>query len=113
MPHDPRKFLHDMRRACELLLRFTKSKTFEEYQADPLLRSAVERQCQIVGEGLYQLEKQDPELAARVPRSRDIINFRHVLVHGYHMIDDEVVWGTVKSNIPELFETLGRLLEES
>ena len=44
MQRDIRKYLFDTRQAAELLDQFTHGKTFDEYQSDPMLRSAVERQ---------------------------------------------------------------------
>ena len=42
------KYLFDTNEACELLVRFTTGKTFSDYSADPMLRSAVERQFEII-----------------------------------------------------------------
>jgi uncharacterized protein with HEPN domain len=43
MRRDPRAYLWDASRAAELLAEFTEGKSFAEYQADAMLRSAVER----------------------------------------------------------------------
>ena len=42
------KCLYDMRRAAALLREFTGGKTFADYQGDAMLRSAVERQFEII-----------------------------------------------------------------
>ena len=47
MPRDPRAWLLDILAACDLLMDFTKGKTFEDYTKDALLRSGVERQLEI------------------------------------------------------------------
>jgi uncharacterized protein with HEPN domain len=47
---DPRAFLFDIQRACQLITRFISGVTFQEYAADLKPRSAVERQLEIVGE---------------------------------------------------------------
>jgi len=52
MHADARNLLWDARQAAERVVRFTHGKTFGDYQTDELLRSAVERQLEIVGEGL-------------------------------------------------------------
>ena len=43
MPPDPRKYLWDALTAAELLVQFTAGKSFDDYRADALLRSGVER----------------------------------------------------------------------
>lgn len=110
MPHRPEKFLEDMRRAAEEIAEFTKDKTLEDYRGDSLLRSGVERQFQILGEALYQLEKFFPDVAESIPSCRDIINFRHILVHGYDKVLADVVWGIVVRKLPQLRTSLSQML---
>lgn len=98
--------------AGELILRFTRGRTFEEYANDPLLRSAVERQFEIVGEALNQMSRLDPGLAARVPALGDIIGFRNILVHGYAQVDDGIVWRATIDRLPSLVIVLRSLIDE-
>jgi len=67
MPRDPRKFPWDAREATDAILEFTRGKTWDEFAVDRLLRSAVERQFQIVGDALNQLAKADAALARQIP----------------------------------------------
>ncbi|SEQ75235.1 HepT-like ribonuclease domain-containing protein [Lentzea albida] len=67
MRRDPRTYLWDALRAVELLAEFSSGKTFADYEADAMLRSAVERQFEIVGEALNNLSKVSPYLAASMP----------------------------------------------
>lgn len=110
MPHDPRKSLEDMRRAAEFLLKITAGRTLEDYRADEVLRSVVERKFEIIGEALSRLQKLDPVLAAQVPEHRQIISFRNVLIHGYDAIDEAVVWKIVDVDLPVLNQQLDSLL---
>ncbi|HSU81308.1 MAG TPA: HepT-like ribonuclease domain-containing protein [Thermoanaerobaculia bacterium] len=110
MQLEARKYLFDMRQAAELIARFTAGRTLEDYAADPMLRSAVERQLEILGEALGRLKKSDPEIAGKISDYRRIIAFRNVLIHGYDAILDEVVWGLVETQIPAVRQTLSELL---
>ena len=49
LPLEVRKYLFDIAQACDLLTQFTKGKTFTDYSTDALLRSAVERQFEVLG----------------------------------------------------------------
>lgn len=66
MRPDPRKYLWDALHAAELVQDFARGQSFADYQSDAKLRSAVERQFEIIGEALNQLSKVDPEAASRV-----------------------------------------------
>ena len=41
----------------------------------------------------------------------DIIGMRNRLIHGYDVVDDEVVWRTAEENIPPLMSKLAAWLE--
>ncbi|MBS9533897.1 hypothetical protein KIH27_09905 [Mycobacterium sp. M1] len=61
MQPDWRKYLWDAQRAVELLTEFRTGKTFVDYQADAMFRSAVERQLEIVGEALIPAQLSIPQ----------------------------------------------------
>jgi len=109
--HDIRKYLFDIIQACELLNNFVVGKTFNDYVSEPLLRSAVERQFEIIGEALKQAIQLDPDLNDRISDINRIIAFRNRLIHGYASVSDEVVWGVLKSNLPLLHREAQTLLE--
>ncbi len=64
-PREVQKYLYDILGACRELERYSRGKTFKEYASDSMLRSAVERQFEIVGEALNQALKSSPALASR------------------------------------------------
>ncbi len=113
MQRDPRAYLWDARDAAAAILEFVAGKTFEDYASDRLLRSAVERQFEIIGEALNQLCKIEPEWGDRIPDVPQIIAFRNVLIHGYASVNDLTVWGTIDESLPTLYETVTSLLDES
>lgn len=112
MPRDPKKYLYDVHEAAKRIVRFVADKGFADYEQDELLRSAVERQFEIMGEALSQLSKVDHELAERVPECNRIIALRNVLIHGYAVIDSRLVWGVVEAKVPVLRDAVKRLLDE-
>ena len=111
MPHDPRKCLGDIQRAAEFLLQLTSGRTLDEYRSDEVFRSAVERKFEIIGEALNRLQKIDPVLAAALPQHRQIISFRNILIHGYDVIDDQVVWDIVQKDLQPLLQEVFKLFE--
>ena len=77
-----------------------------------MLRSAVERQLEIVGEALQQLSKTAPDVSAKIPDLRQIVAFRNLLIHGYATVNDETVWRTVREDLPRLRHALTELLSQ-
>lgn len=75
-----------------------------------MLRSAVERQFEIVGEALNQLARLAPDLAEQIPDLPRIVAFRNILIHGYAVVDNAIVWRAVHENLPGLLSVLERLL---
>jgi uncharacterized protein with HEPN domain len=113
MQRDPRTYLWDAREAAAAILEFVAGKTFEDYTNDRMLRSAVERQFEIIGEALNQLCKIEPQWADRIPDVPQIIAFRNMLIHGYASVNDLTVWRTIDESLPTLYETVSGLLDEA
>ena len=55
MVRDPRVYLWDVQDAADAIRRFTQGLDVDGYAANPLVRAAVERQFEIIGEALNQL----------------------------------------------------------
>ena len=109
---ESKKYLFDILQAAENIRRFSQDKAFSDYEADALLRSAVERQFEIIGEALRRLAKEDPETAGRIAKYERIISFRNILIHGYAEIDDRLVWDILQSKLPNLLKQVQFLLDE-
>jgi uncharacterized protein with HEPN domain len=103
-------FLWDARRAAERIRRFVAGRSFEDYVADDMLYSAVERQFEIIGEAFVGLRRLDPNLAAQIPDVVQIIAFRNVLVHAYTSINHDTVWKVIQNDLPRLEAVLNSLL---
>ena len=109
---EARKYLYDIQKAASLLDEFVAAKTFDDYQRDAMLRAAVEREFEIIGEAMTQLARVDESVAARISQYKRIIAFRNVLIHEYADVDDRLVWGVVETNLPTLIPEIDALLED-
>jgi uncharacterized protein with HEPN domain len=98
----PHVFLWHAREAADAIISFTRGKTEQDFTSDLLLRSAVERQFLIIGEALGHLSKHAPDLASQIPDLARVVAFRNVLVHGYAVVDNAIVWRIVKDDLPKL-----------
>jgi uncharacterized protein with HEPN domain len=73
-----------------------------------MLRRAVEREFEIIGEALNWIDKIDPCL--EITGKKQIIGMRNRVIHGYDKIDDEIVWGTIVRHLPILKAEVVKLL---
>ncbi len=113
MPRDARTYLFDIQQAAELIAGFTTGRTFADYVEDPMLRAAVERQFEIIGEARNQLTRVDASRAAQISEHRRIIAFRNILIHAYAAVDHQLVWDIVETRIPVLRREINGLLAET
>lgn len=105
------KHLDDALYAAGLALRFVSKLGLDDYRADELVRSAVERQVEIVGEACRRALDDTPALRVRLPDCALAVAMRNRIAHGYDTLDDAVVFNTVVSSFPPLVAGLQRELD--
>jgi len=107
---EARKRLLDAAEACAAIAEFTRAKDFAAYTRDRILRSAVERQFEIIGEALGKAAEADKSPEQLIPELPRIVALRNRIIHGYDSVDDEIVWDIVKHKLPALEIQLRKLL---
>ena len=109
---ESKKLLEDVRMAVEAIQGFVVGRTLLEYLVDLMLRSAIERQFEIIGEALNRLRRTDRPTADRISEYEQVIAFRNVIAHGYDVIEDNVVWDFIHDELPPLHAQVIALLGE-
>jgi uncharacterized protein with HEPN domain len=109
-PRSP-QLLEDIRDAAAFIVEVTRGVTLERYAADRMLRQAVERNFEIIGEAVKRLSAADPATAARIGHREQIIAFR-ILIHGYDLLDHGLVLTTAENQVPKLLVEVEALLAE-
>src|SRR5690348_11713726 len=104
----PERLLDALEHA-QVAIAFVDGRSFSEYLTNDMLRSAVERRIEIVGEALNAATVQLPFLDRAIPEIRQIVATRHRLAHGYHDLDHEIMWSTATEELPRLVEQLREL----
>ena len=103
--------LQDAVQALDYIASFIDGQTIDNYLANAMLRSAVERQLAIVGEALTVFRRLDPEVAVSINDLPRAIVLRNFLLHDYGAVDDEIVWQIGTFYAPTLREMIIRVLE--
>jgi len=107
------KLLEDIRDAADYILSVASGETQEALAANRMLRQAVERNFEIIGEAMKRLANLDPATAQRIGDYPQIIAFRNLLIHGYEHIDLAMVWHVIHHSLPKLLREVEILLRES
>lgn len=101
MELDIKKYLFDIKESIDSIESYLGDKRdFNIYMSDKMLRRAVEREFEIIGEAMARLDKLDSGL--KITSKRQIINMRNRVIHGYDKIDHEIIWGTIVRHLPLL-----------
>ena len=104
-----KKYLFDISESIDSIEKYLGDKRdFNAYLANKMLRRAVEREFEIIGEAMNRIEKLDPKID--ISSKKQIINMRNRVIHGYDKIDDEIVWGTIVRHLPTLKTEISNLL---
>ncbi len=106
---DDNSYLWDMLTAARAVETFVRGRTVADYLNDLMLRSAVERQVEIIGEAARHVSAAFQTAHAEIPW-RPIQAQRHVLAHDYGEIRHERIWRVATVHIPELIRQLEPLV---
>ena len=112
MPPDTKSLLFDMQQAAIGIAVFVDGKTVDHLKTDLMLRLAIERQFEIIGEAMSRLRKLAPEVAESISEHRGIISFRNVLSHGYDVVNTDITWEIIQRKLPVLRRELDDLLKQ-
>ncbi|MFN3407341.1 MAG: DUF86 domain-containing protein, partial [Caldimicrobium sp.] len=102
----------DVINAIEKIEKYTQGiKSLEEFIENDLVSDAVIRNLEIIGEASRKLPEEVYQKYSDIPW-KNIIGLRNVIIHGYFIVDLEIIWKIIKDQIPQLKERLKAILEE-
>ena len=110
MPKDD-GFLLDMLLAARLLRKFAEGTTWEIFQKDEMIQSAIRYQGQVLGEAANQVSSEFRRQHREIPWDR-LIGLRHRLVHGYRDVELDRVWRLVERDASRLISALEKLVPQ-
>ena len=89
---------------------FIAEKSLEDLQNKKVLRFAVVKCLEIIGEAAYMLSLEFKEKHPEVSWN-EIVKMRHVLVHGYYHISMPLLWAIITNDLPALRPHIEQHLE--
>ncbi|MGD8787408.1 MAG: DUF86 domain-containing protein [Phycisphaerales bacterium] len=111
MNDETRKNLIDILQAAEEIQDFIHGMNFQAYQNSSVTKRAVERDFEIIGEALNRIKYTDDKLLENISEHHRIIGFRNILIHGYDIVDEAIVWQAVKNHLPILVKEVKEMLD--
>ncbi len=94
MTDEIRKNLFDIRESIYSIESYLGEKRdFDIYIKNKMLRRAIEREFEIIGEAMNRIDKQDSTI--EISGKFQIIGMRNRVIHSYDKVDDAIVWGTI------------------
>ncbi|MFD1554536.1 DUF86 domain-containing protein [Paraburkholderia silviterrae] len=108
------EYLQHILDAIARISRYTAGMDKQAFESDELVRDAVIRNIEIVGEASYNIRKHHPDFVgahANLPWG-GAYGMRNALAHGYYAVDLDVVWNTLLNDLPTLARDVQELLDE-
>jgi len=104
------KYLYDIITSINSIYDYLgENRDFNEYSENKLLRRAVERELEIIGEASNRILKLDSEFP--INNARKIVDLRNWVIHGYDKVDDVIIWGILSNHLPKLKEQVEELMK--
>ncbi|MBN2035167.1 MAG: DUF86 domain-containing protein [Chitinispirillaceae bacterium] len=104
-------FVSDILECMDDAMTYVAGMTYDEFVKDSRTRRAVVQCIENIGEAAKNTPDDIRELKPRLPW-RDMARMRDKCIHTYFGINYEIVWSTVKNNIPAARSMIAELLEE-
>ena len=111
MKHNIKKHLFDILTSIESINQYLgEDRNFDAYERNKLLRRAVEREIEIIGEAMGRILSQVPDI--KIKHARKIVDTRNWVIHTYDNVDNIIIWSIVTKDLPLLKKEVKDLIEK-
>ena len=104
-------YLTDIVEAAGAIERFLMGESFQEFEQNEMMNSAVLQKLTVIGEAAARLPKEFTKRFPEIPWV-DIISFRNIAVHEYFAVRWDIVWVAATEEVPVLKEQVGKILQD-
>ncbi|MEW6380667.1 MAG: DUF86 domain-containing protein [bacterium] len=111
MKREIKDYILDIIDALDKAMKFAHGISYDKFAKDDKTIFAVIRALEIIGEGVKKIP---PKMRERYPEIpwRDMAGMRDMLIHEYHGVKVDIVWITVKEELPPLRPAFKKILKE-
>jgi uncharacterized protein with HEPN domain len=106
-------YLSHILQAIERIHRYTDDIDEIHFSQNDMKQDAVIRNLEIIGEASRNIEIKHPDFAAAHPELplSFAYEMRNALAHGYFKVDLAIVWKTVETDLPPLYQQVRSILD--
>ena len=104
------KWLFDIQAAIEEIDQYFEiyEKSFASFRGNTILKRAIERNLEIIGEAMRRILTRDPYFP--IEDAHRIEGLRNQIIHAYDAISDENIWAIIINHLPKLKATIKSIL---
>ena len=108
------KWLYDIKMSIdEIDSFFIEEKDFFKYKNNLMLKRAVERNLEIIGEAINRIITRDKSFTEKISYAKAIIGLRNQVIHAYDNISDENIWSILTNHLPKLKIEVDAFIKEN
>ncbi len=97
--------------SVENIFEFTAGYYYEQFTGNKMLKFAIIKNLEIIGEASNLLTKELKEQNPQI-EWKSIIGLRHILVHGYYQISDLIIWNTITEDLEGFKEQVQKIKDD-
>ncbi|MCG2717230.1 MAG: DUF86 domain-containing protein [Nanoarchaeota archaeon] len=101
-------YLEVIKNSIKKIEKYTKELSFDDFSNNEKTVDAVIRNLEIIGEAVNNIPKEIKVKYTFIPWNK-IIGMRNKVIHEYFGIDLEILWETIKKDIPKLKKEIKKL----
>lgn len=109
------KWLYDIKISINEIDDFfiNEEKDFFKYRNNIMLKRAIERNFEIIGEAINRIITRDSIYIEKISNAKSIIGLRNQVIHAYDSISDENIWSILINHLPKLKTEIENLIQHS
>lgn len=111
MKKDPKIFLEHILESIEEIEKYSRKLTKEEFKKTTIVQDAIIRRIEMIGEAVKNLPPELTKKYHKIPW-REVAGMRDILIHEYFGVNTNIVWNTVKKDLPKLKEQVEKIVEK-
>ena len=109
MPRDIKMYLLDISNSIDSIFEYLgNERNFKLYDTNKLIRRAVKRELEIIGEATNRIIKINPTID--ISNARRIVSLRNWVIHSYDNVDNVIIWGIIDKDLPLLKTQVDNIL---